>query len=210
MVGTIGPLVQGSLPRKCWRIQITAMFVTAFLVGAATIFFLFFVIGNSVHVQECPVSIRRSVAAVGLAVLAPLDLWGRRNGTYCLIGWTRQTPRTLWRRRSMLVAASIWGFDTGLAITTIRVTAATWGAVLLTVLGLSGWQTGMAYGFTFTIPITILMWTHRAGCNAKSQEPSDPGLADLLYKALVWQGNSAAVLIAGAVMLGGEVVFGAA
>jgi hypothetical protein len=107
----------------------------------------------------------------------------------------------------MFVVASIWGFDTGLAITTIRVAAATWGAMLLTVLCLSSWQTGIAYGLAFTIPITILLWTHRAGrC---SQEPGDGGLAELLKKRPVWQTSSAAILLAGGVMLLCEACLGA-
>ena len=101
----------------------------------------------------------------------------------------------------MFVVASIWGFDTGLAVTTIRVAAATWGAILLTLLGLSGWQTGIAYGLAFAIPITILMWTHRAGRIADAQKPGDAGLGELLKKRPVWQANSAAILIAGGVML---------
>ena len=106
----------------------------------------------------------------------------------------------------MFVVASIWGFDTGLAITTIRVAAATWGAILLTLLCLSGWQTGIAYGLAFTIPITILMWTHRAGrC---SQEPGDGGLRELLDKRPVWQTISAAILIAGGIMLACEAFVG--
>ena len=209
MVGTIGPLVQGSLPRLRWRLQITALFVTAFLAGAASIFFLLFLLGVTVQVQQLPLSLRRCVAAAGLFTLASMDVWARSKGTYCPMGLKRQTPRGLRLQHSMFVVASIWGFDTGLAITTIRVTAATWGAILLTLLGLSGWQTGIAYGLAFAIPITILMWTHRAGRITDAQEPVDAGLAELLNKSLVWQTNSAAILIAGGVILVCEALVGA-
>jgi hypothetical protein len=104
--------------------------------------------------------------------------------------------------------ASVWGFDTGLAVTTFRVAAATWGAMLLTMLGLSGWQTGIAYGIAFTIPITILMWTHRAGRMAVTLEPGDPGLGELLGMRPAWQVKSAVVLTAGAAMLVGELSLG--
>jgi hypothetical protein len=202
MVGTIGPLVQGSLPRRRWRLQITALFAAAFLAGAVSIFFLVFLLGVTAHAQQLPLSLRRSLAAAGLIVLASLDVWARTHGTYCPMGWIRQTPRGLRLRRSSFVVASLWGFDIGLAVTTIRVTAATWGAILLTLLSLSGWQTGIAYGLAFTIPITILMWTHRAGrC---SREPGDGGLGELLKKRPLWQTNSAAILVAGSVMLACE------
>jgi hypothetical protein len=113
------------------------------------------------------------------------------------------------RRRSMFVVASVWGFDTGLAVTTIRVTAATWGALLLALLGLSGWQTGIAYGLAFAVPVTVLMWTHRLGRIADAQTPVDQGLLQLLNQRLVWQTISAALLVAGSVMLGWEALVGA-
>jgi len=206
MVGTIGPLVQGALSRRRWRLQITVLFAAAFLVGAVSIFCLLFLLGVTVQVQQLPLSLRRGVAAAGLVTLASLDVWARTHGTYCPMRWHRQTPRRLRYHHSMFVVASIWGFDTGLAITTIRVAAATWGAILLTLLSLSGWQTGIAYGLAFTIPITILMWTHRAGrC---SQEPGDGGLRELLDKRPVWQTISAAILIAGGIMLACEAFVG--
>jgi len=201
MVGTIGPLVQGALPRMRWRLQMTALFGAAFLAGAALTFFLVFRLGVTAQVQGLPVGLRRGVAAAGLVTLALTDVWARSNRTYCPLRWHRQTPRWLRSRHSMFVVASLWGFDTGLAVTTIRVAAVTWGAILLTLLGLSGWQTGLAYGLAFTIPITVLMWTHRAGRLADAQKPVDPGLTDLLKRRPVWQTNSAAILIAGGVML---------
>ena len=207
MVGTIGPLVQGALPGQRRRLQITALFAAAFFAGAVSIFFLGSLLGVAAHVHKLPLGLRRSLTAAGLIVLASLDVWARTRGTYCPLGWIRQTPRSLRLRRSALVVASLWGFDIGLAVTTIRVTAATWGAILLTLLRLSGWQTGIAYGLAFTIPITILLWTHRAGrC---SQEPGDGGLGELLKKHPVWQTISAAILIAGGAMLICEAFVGA-
>jgi hypothetical protein len=210
MVGTIGPLVQGALPRMRSRLQLTAFFVTSFLVGAVAIFCLLFLLGVAVQVPGLPLSLKRGVAAASLVSLALTDLWARKNRTYCPMRWRRQTPRGLRFRHSMFGVASIWGFDMGLAITTIRVTGATWGAVLLTLLGLSGWQTGIAYGLAFVIPITILMWTHRLGRIADAQQPGDAGLAQLLKKRLVWQTNSAVMLFAGGLLLVGEILVGAA
>jgi hypothetical protein len=208
MVGTIGPLVQVALPRMSWRLQMTACFVTAFLVGAVSIFFVVFLLGVTAQVEQLPLSLRRCVAAAGLVALASMDLWARCKGTLCPMRWNRQTPRRLRFRYPMIVVVSIWGFDTGLAITTFRVAAATWGAILLTLLSLSGWQTGLAYGLAFTIPITILLWTHRSGrC---SQEPGDGGLGELGKKGPVWQTISAATLLAGGVMLVCEAFVGAA
>ena len=59
-----------------------------------------------------------------------------------------------------------------------------------------------------TIPITILLWTHRSGrC---SQEPGDGGLSELGKKCPAWQSISAAILFAGFILLISEAIFGAA
>jgi hypothetical protein len=209
MVGTIGPLVQGALPRMRWRLQLTALFVTAFLAGAVAIFGLCFLLGVTVHMPGLPLGLRRGLAAAGLVSLALMDLWARRHRTYCPLRWHRQTPRGLRFRHSMFVVASMWGFDTGVAITTIRVTGATWGAILLTLLGLAGWQTGIAYGLAFVVPITLLMWTHRLGRIADAQMPGDAGLAKLLQRRFVWQTTSAVMLLAGGALLVCETWMGA-
>src|SRR5690242_6329292 len=126
MVGTIGPLVQGSSPRRR-RLQVTVLFGTAFLSGAALMFLFLFFAGATAQAGQIPLSLRRSIAAVALLALASVDVWARRSGTYCPVAWKRQTPRRFRLRHSVYVVASIWGFDTGLAVTTFRVTAATWG-----------------------------------------------------------------------------------
>jgi hypothetical protein len=206
MVGTIGPLVQGALPRWRWRLEITALFVSGFLAGAGIIFAAAFLLGFALQLHELPLALRRSIAASGLVVLAVTDLWARRHGAYCPVGPRRQTPRGLRSRHSMLVVAPIWGFDTGLAVTTFRVAAATWGAMLLTTLGLAGWQTGLAYGLGFTVPVTFLMWTHRSGRMAITGEPGDPGLGELLDKSRALQATSALLLTAGAAILAAELL----
>ncbi len=210
MVGTIGPLVQGALPRLRHRLEITALFVAGFLGGAVIMFIVLHLLGLAAQLQVLPLTSRRAIAAAGLVALALMDVWARSRGAYCPLGLRRQTPRSLRRRHSLRALASVWGFDTGLAMTTFRVTAATWGAMLLTMLGLSGWQTGVAYGMAFAIPVAILMWTHRAGRMAVTQEPGDPGLGELLGMRPAWQARSAMLLAAGAVVLIGELLYGAA
>ena len=208
MVGSIGPLVQGALPRRRWRLQITVYFAAAFLAGAVLVFLAAFLLGVLTRAGQLPLGLRRSLAAAGLVVLAGLDVWARARKTYCPIRWQRQTPRSLQFGRSWRVVSLLWGFDIGLVLTTIRVTAATWGALLLTLLCLSGWQAGIAYGLAFTVTISVLMWTHPAGrC---SQEPGDGGLVELLGKRSAWQAVSAASLLAGGALLACEAFAGAA
>jgi hypothetical protein len=103
-----------------------------------------------------PLPWRAGIAAASLAALAAADIMAIRKGSYCRLGLRRQTPKTLHRRHDLLTVAAAWGFDTGLAVTTIRVAAATWGALALTALGFSSWRTGLAYGLGFAIPTLIL------------------------------------------------------
>jgi hypothetical protein len=83
-------------------------------------------------------------------------------------------------RYNFLVAAAIWGFDTGLAVTTIRVAGLTWAALLLAVFGLAPWWTGIAYATGFAIPLVGLICLHPVGRAAVAAGPVDPGLGRLL------------------------------
>jgi len=108
-------------------------FAAAFLAAAAVVFALAFFLGAALQVSNLPVEWRRGIAAGGLVML----------------------------RRSAVVTTAIWGFDTGLAFTTFRVAAITWGAFILAFLGLSGWQIGVGYGVGFVLPLTVILWTNR-------------------------------------------------
>lgn len=116
--------------------------------------------------------------AIALLAFATVDLLSRRRGSYCKIGLLRQTPQK--GCQSVIATAALWGFDTGLAVTTVRVTAATWAALAQCALGLSSPWAGVAYGVSFALPIALLLWNPQIGLAASSQEPVDPGLAGQL------------------------------
>lgn len=118
------------------------------------------------------------------------------KATYCPIGWRRQTPRILTRRYHMFVVATLWGFDTGLVVTTIRVAAVSWGALYLAALGLSPRWTGFAYGVGFALPFLILLVRPQLGRAARAATPADPGLETMLRMRSLIQGFSAVLLIA--------------
>ena len=178
----------------------------AFVLGAIVLFALVYGLGRLVGVNDVPDDWRIGVGAAGLLALAAIDVQARRNATYCRLSWRRQTPKSLVHRHSATFVAAAWGFDTGLAITTVRVAAVTWGAILLTGLGLSAWFTGLGYGLGFALPFVVLLWTHRAGRLARSPHPVDPGLESMLAKRRHLQAVSAALLTVGSTILVGLII----
>ena len=98
----------------------------------------------------------------------------------------RQAKKSLMRTRGATTVAAVWGFDTGLAITTFRVGAVTWGALILTLLGFGSWWNGIAYGISFTLPMMGLLLA----------QTSAERLQGLLNRRALVQSISAVLLIA--------------
>jgi hypothetical protein len=178
----------------------------AFVSGAFVVFALAYLLGNALGLADLPFDWRAGLAAAGLLTLATIDARATRKSTYCPLGWSRQTPKSLLRRRPMTMVAAVWGFDTGLAVTTVRVAAITWGAILMVGLGLSAWFTGLGYGLGFALPFLVLLWTHRVGRLARASGPVDPGLETMLAKRKAMQTFSAALLTAGGAILISSIV----
>ncbi|MFO0960014.1 MAG: hypothetical protein U0800_21700 [Isosphaeraceae bacterium] len=89
MVGTIGPLVQGSLSKRRWRIQVTATFVSAFVAGALIVFGALALVGAAARSWNLQPSRRRG--GRGPAVPGRTRPRGTAPGSYCPIGLRRQT-----------------------------------------------------------------------------------------------------------------------
>lgn len=182
--------------RLSFRIRTTLVLVAGVLGGAIVIFALISVLSGLLGVRDLPEDWRVGLAAAGLLALASLDVRAARRKTYCPLGWRRQTPKRLLQQRSATVVVAAWGLDLGLAITTIRVAALTWGVVLLSALGLSPVLVGVGYGLSFALPLFALIWTHRVGRTARAGRPSDPGLEAMLARRESLQMASAALLSA--------------
>lgn len=155
-MGTLRPFVQGSSHFSS-RVWLLTAFATAFVASSSVVFALAFWLGASLPVADVSLGGRRTIAAVGLVSLALIDLLAIRIGTYCPIGWRRQTPKAVMYKLPPVVTVGIWGLDTGLAVTTFRVAAITWGAFILAFLGLSGWQIGIGYGIGFVLPLIMVI-----------------------------------------------------
>jgi hypothetical protein len=197
--------VQGSSRKRALRLKVGTAFGATFLLGAVSVFAVAFFLGASLQVGNVSIAWRQGVAALGLVGLACLDIVAVSRGRYCPIGLRRQTPKRLMYRYSPVTVAAAWGFDAGLAVTTFRVAAISWGALGLAFLGLSKWYVGIGYGLGFALPLTVLIWTHRVGRASVSNTPADPGLESLLSRRPIVQLGSAVLLgAAGAVLLSGR------
>lgn len=178
--------MKGSSTSVALRVSVT--FAVAFTVGAIAIFGAVSIAGAGLRVDGVPLQWRLGIAAAALAAFALVDVVAIRKRSYCPLSWRRQTPQSLRFRYGATTTVAVWGFDTGLAVTTFRVAALTWAALLLTFLGLASWQTGFAYALTFVIPIIAIL----NGQPAASR--SSQSLEALLRKRAVLQGISVIVL----------------
>jgi hypothetical protein len=176
-------------------------FAAAFIAGAFAIFAAADAAGAALGSARMPLEWRIGVAGALLLSLAAVDLFAMAKSTYCPIGWRRQTPRMLMRRLPAPVAASLWGFDTGLVVTTFRVAAVSWAALLLAALGLSPRWAGAGYGLAFTLPFLALVSRPRLGRSASGAAPVDPGFESMLRKRGAIQALSASVLAASGAIL---------
>ena len=192
--------------RRLERIRASVALGLAFVAAATAVFAVVYLISGLVGLGDLPTDSRIGLGALGLFALAALDVRATRRSTYCPLSWRRQTPKSLVHRRSATLVAVAWGFDTGLAVTTVRVAAVTWGAVLLAGLRLSPWSVGVVYGAAFAVPFVIMLWTHRVGRLARSPAPVDPGLESMLARRAPIQTISAGLLISGGAILVGLIV----
>jgi hypothetical protein len=193
--------VKGQLIPLRLRIQVTVCFAAAFIAASLAIFALAHASGAALGVAELPIAWRWTVAGMALLALAAVDLYAVRRKTYCPITLRRQTPRSLRLRFSPTVGASLWGLDTGLAVTTFRVSAATWAALLLTFLGFGTWWIGICYGIAFVVPLMGLLWIGPVGKASAAPDPLDPGLDRLISSRPFAQFASAVLMCAGALIV---------
>jgi hypothetical protein len=129
--------------------------VVGFTISAISVFALVRLAGTALH---SPVPVPADVfLVIGLLCFAAIDLMLSRFRATLL--W-RQTPRSLSGRFSYPVTGFLWGLDTGSVFSTIRASAASWGALALVFAGWGPWWTGIAYAASFCLPMAILIATY--------------------------------------------------
>ena len=175
--------------------RVASILGIAFVIAAITFYGLVYALGALVGTADMPDWSRFGFGGGTLLALAAVDLVAIRKSSYCPLGLRRQTPRVLMRRYRMEVVSAYWGFDLGLVVTTFRVAAISWGALLFVSLGFTPWWAGLGYGLGFALPLMLLLRTHRAGRSAREPVPSDPGLESMLGNRTAMQRMSAILLV---------------
>jgi hypothetical protein len=183
--------VKGNRSGAGRKIRLLTLFASAFVAGALVIFGLASLLGALVGTSRIPDSWRLVAAATSLLALVVIDVIAVRRVSWCPLGWRRQTPKALVHRFAVPAVLAAWGFDTGLAVTTFRVAALTWGALILTLFGFSSWQSGLAYGGGFVVPMLCVLLL----------SPKPERFAALLHARPVVQSISAVMLAGSAVLL---------
>jgi hypothetical protein len=191
--------VKGRSIELSLRFQVATLFATAFVAAALAAFAFAHFIGLLLHVSEFPAAWRLSLAGIVLVALSAADVHAVRSKTYCPISLRRQTPRRLMRQYPARLVALLWGLDTGLAVTTFRVSAATWGALFLTFLGFGTWWVGVFYGISFIVPLMAFICWGPVGEASVQPEHIDPGLDRLIASRPFAQSIAACLLSAGGI-----------
>lgn len=153
-IGYLRPLVKGrSSPELAFRRPI-GLLALGFAASALAVFALVSVSGGVLLGRLRGTPAPALVAAALLAVLALVD-----TGAFGLHTpmWRRQTPRNHFVRFGPSTGALLWGLDTGLVVTTFRVTSLSWAALALTAFGFMPWWTGLLYAIGFTLPAAALV-----------------------------------------------------
>lgn len=192
--------MKGSSVSIAQRTFVLVVFVGAFISAAVLIFAFASLAGVMLHTAGFPLTWKLGLTGLGLVALTLVDVLAIRKNRYCPLGLRRQTPKALMRRHSPATVAMIWGFDTGLAVTTFRVAAITWGALLMAALGLSPWWVGLGYGVGFVLPFVILLLTGTSNSRSEAQAAFGSKLEELLKKRALLQSMSATMLLTAALL----------
>ncbi|MEU6035896.1 hypothetical protein ABZ801_10840 [Actinomadura sp. NPDC047616] len=115
----------------------------------------------------------------------------------------RQTPQQYFFRYGAARGALLWGLDTGLVVTTFRVTSLTWASLTVTLLGLVPWWAGIAYAAGFVLPSAVFVLVVPRSSDPENA-PEPVWLMDRIRDWEPWVRRSAPVLLglaAGALLL---------
>lgn len=126
-----------------------------FLVAAFVVFATAGFVGAAFGLGQIPVTGRVIVAVLVCTAMCAVDVASLRKPSLCRLTFRRQTPKALEDRYGRHVGPLLWGIDTGMAVTTIRVSAATWAVLALGLLQVAPWWVGLAYGLGFSLPLGL-------------------------------------------------------
>jgi hypothetical protein len=156
----------------------TLLLVFGFLLSSGLLFLTVYVVGGVVNVEYVPARFRYGAAGASILALLVVDVVNVARARLCSLGPQRQTPRAAYYQFGAYAGALVWGLDTGLAVTTIRVTCATWALLVLTVLHLVPPYAGLAYGAAFAVPLAIAILAPQR--EAGDTDQADAGLLHMI------------------------------
>ena len=168
-----------------------------FIGSSSAVFAALYGIG-AVWGQHLPATARLWAAVAILAACALADLAMLATGRVYSIGWSRQTPRRAVYQLGDRAGALIWGLDTGLVVTTFRISAATWAALGLALLNVAPAWTGVAYGLGFVLPLAVSVLRPPGRTETVTDPAWLPGILMRYRRVVQWAGVA---LILGGVAL---------
>lgn len=151
--GPASPLGQGDETRRGFWLAPIGSLAGGFLLSSAAAFALVLGIGAALGAGLVPQDLRLAAAAVSFLVFCGFEIAALRGRTFCRLGWRRQTGKNLIYQYGAVRGTLLWGLDTGLAVTTFRVSAATWAVFGLCLLQLAPVWVGVAYAAGFAGPL---------------------------------------------------------
>jgi hypothetical protein len=189
-------LVQGHSRRR--HLATLGVFAAAF---AASSFLLFALTGTpGVAVGHLlAAQAKTAIAGAVLAAALVLDAYSMVRKTWCPVTVRRQTPKKILLQLGGRRAALAWGLDTGLVVTTYRMSSICWALLVLEVLGVAPWWVGLGYATGFLLPLLL-------GCSVLRlrTDPNDAtGLARALAKRQYLARTSCVAVLAVVVCLAG-------
>lgn len=180
------PLGQGEshLARRLRNAGIPTLALCAgFTFSAVLLFTVASFVGAAVGVTLLPENVRLTTAVVCCAAMVVLDSVALRRHAMCPVGFRRQTPKSMVLQYGDTKGALIWGLDTGLAITTFRVSAATWAMIALGLLHVAPWWQGLAYAVGFCLPVAVaILLVPRLPDHPDGTSPEPEWISRLLFR----------------------------
>lgn len=120
-------------------------FAVGFIMSSTSSFCLVHMAGAAAGLHP-PGRLHETILIGGLVAVLLGEIATVSRGSVCSFGLRRQTPRRLGFLRG---GTFLWGLDTGIPLSTVRLTALPVLGVLLTGLGYGGKLTGLAYASGF-------------------------------------------------------------
>jgi hypothetical protein len=181
--GMTAPLGQRRTAGRRHAAGAVGSLAAGFTLSAVTVFGAAGLVGDAFGVSHVPTPVRTWAAIALCVALCAADVAALRSRGLCKVTMRRQTPKNLVYRYGDRVGPLIWGLDTGLAVTTFRVSAATWAILGLTLLNLAPWWLGVAYAAGFCGPLAIAVVVPRWRMERPGEPPREPQwISELLMR----------------------------